>query len=128
MGGKGNGRDILAAADKLITDEKWRSYFDNFSFPLLFCSPDEYRQWLTDAGLSPKRLEIIPKDMAQKGREGLAGWIRTTWQPYTERIPESRREDFIDDLIDLYGKSFPIDNDGLFHIKMVRLEIEANNP
>jgi trans-aconitate methyltransferase len=127
MGGKGNGQDILAAADKLITDEKWRSYFNNFYFHYNFCSPDEYKQWLTDAGLRPKRLEIIPKDMAQKGKEGLAGWIRTTWQPYTERIPENKRDDFIEDLINLYSKSFPMDDTGLFHIKMVRLEIEANN-
>lgn len=128
MGGEGNAQDIIATVDKLIKDKEWRIYFNNFSFPYTFCSPDEYSQLLTDAGLSPKRLELIPKDMVQKGKEGLAGWIRTTWLPYTERIPENKREIFIDDIINLYNKSFSIDNNGLFHVKMVRLEVEAINP
>ena len=72
--------------------------------------------------------ELIPKDMIQKGKEGLAGWIRTTWLPYTERIPENMRNNFINELINSYNNRFPIDDNGLFHIKMVRLEVEAVNP
>ena len=73
-------------------------------------------------------MELIPKDMNQKGKEGLAGWIRTTWLPYTRRIPENKRDNFIDDVINSYGKTFSIDDNGLFHVKMVRLEVEAINP
>ncbi len=125
MGGKGNARDIITAVTQLIETEKWRPYFDGFSFPYVFCSHGEYTQWLKDAGFSPKRAELIPKDMAQKGKEGLAGWMRTTWLPYTERIPNDKRADFIDDAVNAYSEKFPMDNNGLFHVKMVRLEVEA---
>jgi trans-aconitate methyltransferase len=66
--------------------------------------------------------------MTQKGKDGLAGWIRTTWLPYTERIPENNCDQFIDDIINLYLERFPIDDNGLIHIKMMRLEVEAINP
>jgi len=128
MGGKGNAQDIIAAVDEVIKNEKWRSYFNDFSFPYAFCSPDDYKQWLNDVGFSIKRLELIPKDMTQKGKKGLAGWIRTTWLPYTRRIPENEQNTFIDDVINLYGKIFPMDDNGLFHVKMMRLEVEAIHP
>ena len=128
LGGKGNAQDIIAAVDGIIKNKKWKTYFKNFSFPYAFYSPDEYKRLLYDVELDPKRLELIPKDMTQKGKEGLAGWIRTTWLPYTRRIPENERSNFIDDIINSYAKTFPIDDNGLFHVKMVRLEVEAINP
>jgi trans-aconitate 2-methyltransferase len=128
MGGKGNAQDIVAAVTETTGTEKWRSYFNGFSFPYVFCSPDEYRQWLKDAGLLPVRVELIPKDMTQQGKEGLAGWIRTTWLPYTERVPDNKRTDFVDDIVNLYNERFPPDKDGWLHVKMVRLEVEAINP
>lgn len=37
-------------------------------------------------GFYVNRLERVPKDMKQKAKEGPAGWIRTTWLSYTDRI------------------------------------------
>jgi len=130
MGGKGNAQDIMDTLDELIKNEKWWHYFDKFPFPYFFYSPDEYTQWLSEAGLITKRLELIPKDMVQKGKEGLAGWARTTWMPYTQRVPDDQRNSFIEDIIDLYSEKFPIDDDdkGMFHVKKVRLEVEALKP
>jgi trans-aconitate 2-methyltransferase len=127
MGGKGNASDILNTFEEIFKDKKWQKYFNNFSFPYSFCSPEEYENLLYEAGLVPRRLELILKDMTQKGREGLAGWIRTTWLPYTERIPANMRDQFVDEIIDIYSKKFPLDNNGFFHVKMVRLEVEAIN-
>lgn len=128
MGGKGNAQDIVNTVKDIIEKDKWKIYFDDFSFPYTFCSPEEYGRWLKGVGLNPKRIELIPKDMTQKGKDGLAGWIRTTWLPYAERIPENNCDQFIDDIINLYLERFPIDDKGLVHIKMIRLEVEAINP
>lgn len=127
MGGKGNAQDILDIFEEILNDKKWRIYFNNFSFPYCFCSIEEYEQFLNEAGLIPGRLELIPKDMTQKGKAGLAGWIRTTWLPYTERIPGNLRGEFIDEILSIYSKKFPIDDNGQFHVKMIRLEVEAIN-
>lgn len=108
--------------------EQWRRYFHDFTFPYGFYGPEDYEQWLPQAGLQPKRLELIPKDMTQQGKAGLAGWIRTTWLPYTERIPEHLREAFIDDVAASYIRAFPLDRQGNVFVKMVRLEVEAIQP
>jgi len=52
-------------------------------------------------------------------------WIRTTWLPYTQRVPESSREEFIKIIIERYTGEHPPDGDGIIHVPMNRLEVEA---
>jgi trans-aconitate methyltransferase len=78
-----------------------------------------------ESGLEPVRVELIPKDMEHDGESGLAGWIRTTWMPFTERIPENQRDQFINELISAYIQQIPLDTNGKAHVAMVRLEVEA---
>jgi len=66
--------------------------------------------------------------MVQAGKEGLSGWIRTTWLPYTGRVPVSGRNRFISDLAESYLERYPPDSKGLVHVRMVRLEVEAHKP
>lgn len=125
MGGEGNARDIMDIADAMINSHPWKQCFEGFLSPYTFLSGEEYRVLLERAGFTTLRAELIPKDMAQHGKEGLSGWIRTTWLPYTERIPEHTRDSFISDLADAYMKDYPPDSAGCVHVKMVRLEVEA---
>jgi trans-aconitate 2-methyltransferase len=125
MGGRGNAADVIAVAERVIASQEWRGYFEGFSFPYGFYGPDEYREWLRKVGLQARRIELIPKDAAHKGREGFEGWFRTTWLPYTQRVPEERREAFIAQIVDQYVENHPPDEQGLVHVKMVRLEVEA---
>ena len=69
--------------------------------------------------------QLIEKDMTQKGPEGLSGWIRTTWMPYTHRVPEHERNAFVDEIVENYLKEYPLDAEGWAHVQMVRLEVEA---
>ncbi len=128
MGGKGNAEEILAAIRILAAREPWAQYFKGFPFPWAFGDPEEYGKLLIEAGFKPKRVELIPKDMAQKGQEGLAGWIRTTWLPFVERIPDHLREAFVSGIVGEYIKTHPLDANGLVHVRMVRLEVEATGP
>ena len=125
MAGKGNAQDIIAVLEEMISEETCKPYFKNFSFPYGFYGPEDYISWLVDAGFKPERVELLPKDMVFLGAEGLAGWIRTTWLPFTERVPLSLRESFINEVADRYIAAFPLDKKGTVHIKMVRLEAQA---
>ncbi len=125
MGGRGNCREIFAARDEVMAAPAWREYFAGMAEAYCFPGDDEYALWLSAAGLTPTRVELIPRDMTHAGREGLAGWVRTTWLPYLERLPQARREAFIADLLDLYLTRHPLDQSGLSHVAMVRLEVEA---
>jgi trans-aconitate methyltransferase len=125
MGGRGNAADVIAVAEQVIASQEWRGCFEGFSFPYGFYGPDEYREWLREAGLQARRVELIPKDAAHQGREGFEGWYRTTWLPYTQRVSEEKREAFVALVVDSYLEHHPPDEQGMVHVKMVRLEVEA---
>ncbi|MDM8516711.1 methyltransferase domain-containing protein [Desulfobacterales bacterium HSG16] len=128
MGGRGNAEDIIDILhDDLQHRDQWKKFFKDFEFPYGFYGPEDYEPWLQQAGLKSIRCELIPKDMTQKGKEGLAGWIRTTWLPYTQKVPIDLREKFISELISTYIETFPLDSEGFVHLGMVRLEVEAVN-
>jgi len=125
MGGRGNAAAILAVLDDLISSSRWAAYFNDFDFPYGFHDAADYEIWLHQAGFDNIRAELIPKDMLHEGKSGLAGWIRTTWLPYTQRIPEEQQEKFINDLVDKYILRYPPDKNGKIHVQMIRLEVEA---
>ena len=125
MGGKGNAASILSVFEDLQSHPEWQPYFSNFEFPYVFYGTEEYTKLLSEAGFSVKRVELIPKDMAHADKPGLEGWIRTTWLPYTERIPEEKREAFIKTISAKYIESNSMDENGNVHVTMVRLEVEA---
>ncbi len=124
FGGKGNAEEILTITEDLIREDKWSGYFKGFSFPYNFYGPDEYRVWLKQAGLKARRVDLVPKDMVQAGKKGLEGIVRNTWLPYTERLPEKLRPEFVGEIADRYIERYPL-VEGLAHVKMVRLEVEA---
>lgn len=127
MGGKGNAKSVLEIADKMIIEKKWKKYFEGFEFPYGFYSAEEYKEWLQKVGLNAIRVQLISKDMEKNDESEMAGWIRTTWLPYTQRVPEKFQEDFIEELIERYLEDYPKDDKGHIHINMVRLEVEAKN-
>lgn len=128
MGGKGNAREVVAELVTMLAREEWSRYFTGMTGAYGFYGPGEYGVWLKEAGLEPRRVELVAKDMTQPGREGLASWVRTTWLPFTQRVPEDRRERFIYALTDSYLEGHPLDSEGLAHVEMFRLEVEAVKP
>ncbi len=125
MGGKGNADAVLSVLRDLVKNQKWAQFFSGFQLPYGFQGSREYTQWLRESGFEPVRVELVPKDMEHDGISGLAGWIRTTWMPFTERIPGDQRNQFISELASAYIKQVPLDTKGKAHVAMVRLEVEA---
>jgi len=128
MGGRGNAAGVIASMDELMREAAWQEYFQDFVFPYGFYGPDEYGPWLEEAGFSIRSIELIGKDMVHEDREVFCGWVRTTWLPYTGRVPESQREQFIDELVDRYLADNPPDEQGAVHTGMQRLEFVALKP
>ena len=125
MGGQGNAADIISVMNSMITSPKWHTYFKDFGFPFGFHHPDDYHTWLDEAGFKSVDARLIPKDMRYADRAGLFGWVRTTWLPYTQRIPENIRKEFINELVDTYLRRYPPDGSGEVVVKMVRLEVKG---
>jgi len=78
--------------------------------------------------LKSLRVELSSMNMKHADEEGLARWIRTTWLQYTERLLIEKRDKFEEEIVKRYIKNHPIDADGVLHLGMMRLEVEAYKP
>lgn len=124
MGGAGNAQDVLTAVNAVIARAEWRGYFADFAFPYNFCGPALYADLLPQTGFAAARVELIPKTMIHTP-DGFKGWLRTTWFPYTNRVPDTRRAALIDQIAAAYLAARPLDDLGRVQVAMVRLEVEA---
>lgn len=112
---------------RLLKLDKWNNYFrdKNTTSTLGLYNADEYRDMLEEVGLEPSLVEEIPTELIFQGKEGFKGLVRTTWFSYTNHVPEDLREELIEDLTNLYLEMIPPDRDGLVHMPMIKLEVEA---
>lgn len=125
MGAKGGVSEYLSVLDQILLLPEWNRYFRHFEFPYGFMGVEEYEVMLLAMGFQSQRVELIAKDAVHQNREKFKGWIRTTWLPYTERVPEGKREQFIELIVTRYLEKAPLDAEGRVHVPMVRLEVEA---
>jgi len=124
-GGKGNAHDVFVALRSEMRLKRWRGFFRRLEKPYFFYSPDSYEKWLPRFGFKSCGVRLSPKDTVYDGRAGFAAWLRTTWLPYTQRVPENLREEFIAAVTERYVAKHPLDVAGRVHVRMVRLEIDA---
>jgi trans-aconitate methyltransferase len=125
MGGRGNAQAVYEALQEVVTEGDWRPYLEAFAFPYHFLSSADYQEWLPACGFRLKRAELFPKEMRHPDREGFKGWLRTTWFPYTDRLPEAMRGPFLEAVVGRYLDTHPPDAHGRTRVEMVRLEVEA---
>jgi trans-aconitate 2-methyltransferase len=123
--GDGNMARLTAAAAEVNARPAWSDAFAGFVFPWFMPSLEVYRPMVEASGLQTVRLELLPRDVVHEGESGLAGWIRTTWMPYTGRLPEARRAAWIDEVVTRYAEQHPPDAEGRLHVPSFRIELEA---
>jgi trans-aconitate methyltransferase len=124
-GGKGNAHDVFVALRPELRLKRWREFFRKLPRPYFFYSPADYEKWLPRYGFKTVGVRLAPKDATYPGRDGFAAWLRTTWLPYVQCVPENLREEFIVGVANRYVARHPPDAEGKVHVRMVRLEIEA---
>jgi trans-aconitate methyltransferase len=124
-GGKGNAHDVFLAMRPEMRLKRWRGFFRQMPMPYFFYSPGDYENWLPKHGFKIDALKLAPRDVAYDGMEGFATWLRTTWLPYVQRVPEPLREEFIAAVAQRYLAKYPPDSSGRVHVRMVWLEIDA---
>jgi len=124
-GGKGNAQEVFVVLCAEMRRNRWREFFRKMETPYFFHRPEEYEKWLPRFGFKARGVRLTDKDMVFASSDGLAGWFRTTWLPYTQRVPEPSREEFIARVVQRYVAKHPPDASGRVHVRMVRLEIDA---
>lgn len=125
MGGRGNAAEIFDVIHGIMTEPDLQSYYKDFVSPYYFYGPEEYTDWLSRCGFHANRVELIEKDLVHRDREAFLGWLRTTWFPFAAPLPEEKRESFYQMVLGRYEKIHPADSRGSFHVRMIRLEVDA---
>lgn len=125
MGGKGNIPGILAALDLVTPRPRWAPCFTPMPTPYGFHAPEDYPPWLAAAGLTATRVELIEKTMLHPDAAAFAAYFRTIGMPWTHRLPDSARPDFLAEVTAAYLHLHPPAADGAVTQKMIRLEVEA---
>jgi trans-aconitate methyltransferase len=124
-GGQGNADEVFQALRAEMRSPAWRRFFRNLEKPYFFHSDAAYHAWLPDAGFQPVTVRLVPKDAAHENVAAFAGWFRTTWMPYTQRVPAADRARFIEAVVARYLANHPAKADGTVRVAMVRLELDA---
>jgi trans-aconitate methyltransferase len=124
-GGRGNAHDVFLALRPEIRLKRWCKFFRKMPKPYFFYAPEDYKKWLPKFGFKIRSVKLVPKDSVYTGVEGFVTWLRTTWIPYVQRLPENMREEFITAVARRYVAKHPPDAGDRVHVKMVRLEIDA---
>jgi trans-aconitate methyltransferase len=124
-GGKGNAQDVFIALRPELRRKSWGKYFRKMPKPYFFYSPGDYEKWLPKFGFKIQSLQLVPKDATYAGADGFTAWLRTTWLPYIQRVPENLREKFIAAVTSRYVARHLPDAENKIHVRMVRLEIDA---
>lgn len=124
-GGKGNAHDVFLALRPEMRSARWRDFFCPVPRPYFFHAPEDYKKWLPQFGFEMKSIKLVPKDATYDRQTGIAAWLRTTWIPYVQCVPEELREEFIDAIARRYIAKHPPDAHGQVQVRMVRLEIDA---
>jgi len=126
--GAGNMAQLAETATEVSARPAWAEAFAGFRFPWFMPAVAVYRPLVDAAGLEVTRLDLVQKDVAHDGVAGLAGWVRTTWMPYTDRLPAERRGAWIEEVVAAYAERMPPDEQGRLHVPSYRLELEARRP
>jgi trans-aconitate 2-methyltransferase len=124
-GGKGNAHDVFLALRPEMRLKRWSGFFRKMPMPYFFYAPADYEKWLPKYGFKIHALKLTPKDATYPGADGFATWVRTTWLPFAQRVPENLRDEFINAVTERYVAKHSPDAEGNVHVRMVRLEIEA---
>ncbi len=148
-GGKGNAHDVFLALRPEMRLKRWCEFFRKMPLPYFFYAPTDYEKWLPKHGFKINTIKLAPKLASYDGAEGFATWLRTTWLPFVQRVPETvvaqasrlsvseqqhtggtpvpltLREEFIAAVTQRYLAKHPADASGKVPVRMVRLEIDA---
>jgi trans-aconitate 2-methyltransferase len=128
MGGTGNVAQVEAAANRILSREPWKRWFDGLPSVWFMHSPQEAERELQSAGLAPVRAELLERDMSHEGPGAMLGWMRATWFSAVSKAPEDMRERLLHEILTEFLAENPSDVRGRTHVRMVRLEVEALAP
>lgn len=121
---RGARRSLEDVIEETRRAAEWSSWFGDFRAPYVHFTPDEYRDLAGRAGFVVRRLAVEPKAWDFRSRQAFVEFARVTFVEWTRWLPDERRDAFIADVLDRYGRlgSGGADAD-VFHFDQMKVEL-----
>lgn len=112
---------IESTAMQVAADPRWGSSFAGFSTPFIHPDPETLRELADGCGFQVTSMAVIDREWDFGGVEQFTAWCTVGSTAWTERLPESDRAAFVDDMVAAYqpvaGRA------GLLRFMQVRAEL-----
>jgi trans-aconitate 2-methyltransferase len=107
---RGARTSLEAVIEETRQSTRWAGYFTGYTAPYVHYTPDEYRHMAGECGLRVERIDVEDKAWDFTTRDAFVSFARTTFVEWTRLIPEDARLEFVNDVLDNYGRgSAPAD-------------------
>jgi len=121
-------KQAQVAMQKFFSHSKWKSYFENYTFPLRFYSIEEYRSFCSEAGLQLIDLKILEGGYEVfPSRANFESYLKQIF-PIIDILPVELRDECMSDYIDIYLEICPPDKHGRIFVYRDIFELKARNP
>jgi trans-aconitate methyltransferase len=81
---------------------RWADFFAGFRKPYVHFTPEEYRALAEAAGFRVASINVDDNTWDFKTRDAFVAWARATFVFWSQHVPESERDAFINDVLDRY--------------------------
>lgn len=102
---------------------RWAPYFAGFRTPFIHPDPATFSELAHECGLRVDSLTVRDRDWDFGSTEQFTAWCTVGCTSWTDRLPESDRAEFIDDMVAAYqpvaGRA------GLIRFMQLRAELHA---
>lgn len=100
---QGERKSLEDVIEEIRQSPRWTSHFSGVCKPFAHFTLDEYRALAERAGFRVVRLEMQDGGWDFKTRDGFVAFARATFVEWTQHLPESDRDAFINDVLDRYS-------------------------
>lgn len=110
-----------SAIDKIVSNMRWRNYFEHFDPGYYEYLPERYQKLLEQNTLGQFTASFTPVEhIIFESKEKLNKFMRG-WLPHLQKIPEEQRDLFMQEIVDAYVDALGLKESQSIKIPFVRL-------
>jgi len=98
----GDRTSLEHALEDVRSESRWSDHFRDFETPFAHVTPDHYRALALANGFSVNVVRVHDETWDFGTRDAFAAFCRATTVAWTARLPEERRDAFIEEVLDRY--------------------------
>lgn len=108
---------------EVVKKDKWDSYFKKYESNMQSVTPGKFAMMAENSGLSIRAIEVVNPQLRFPNLESFQHWVMLVCN-YVDYIPQTRIQEFVDEVCEAYFQQNPQDHSGVIHHADYLLEAE----